>query len=79
MKRSLLTLASMLAIWTFASAQLPDGTDTLFRYDWRPPLEPVQFVYWDQRLGRFFSPISTRTKDGRRYSHRILWQAGRST
>jgi dienelactone hydrolase len=39
MKRLLLTATSIIAAYTFATAQLPHGADTLFRYDRSAPLD----------------------------------------
>jgi len=78
MKHSLLTQASMFAIWTFVSAQLPDGTDTLFRYGRSKPLDMRDSLieathswnvfdvsYRSSRIGRVTGYLVTPSEKGR--------------
>ncbi len=77
MKRIVLTAASLIAAWTLASAELPEGADTLFRYDRSSPLDvrdsliesTPEFMVYDvsyqsPRVGRVTGYLVTPAKKG---------------
>ena len=78
MKRLVLTLASIIATWSFAIAQLPYGADTLFRYDRSAPLDVRDSLieatrqwrvydvsYRSPRIGRVTGYLVTPAEKGR--------------